>query len=71
MSLLAIFRNVDDLCIAFEQYLERQSVGPVKGKRGPKPDLSLSEIMTIIIHFHQSNYRHFKAYYMKHLMVHL
>ena len=71
MSLLALFCDVDDFCIAFEQYLERQRIGPVKGKRGPKPELSLSEIMTIIIHFHQSNYRHFKAYYTKHVVVHL
>ena len=27
--------------------------------------------MTIIIHFHQSNYRHLKAYYTEHVMVHL
>ena len=27
--------------------------------------------MTIIIHFHQSNYRNFKAYYTEHVMIHL
>ena len=27
--------------------------------------------MTIIIHFHQSSYRNFKAYYTKHVMLHL
>ena len=71
MSLLALFCEVDDFCIVFEQYLETHRVGQTKGKRGPKPALSLSEIMTIIIHFHQSNYRHFKAYYTEHVMVHL
>jgi hypothetical protein len=71
MSLLALFCDVDDFCLEFEQYLEQGRVGQARGKRGPKPVLSLSEVMTIIIHFHQSNYRHFKAYYTTHVMVHL
>ena len=71
MSLLALFCKVDDFCNEFEQYLEEHKIGQARGKRGPKPALSLSEIMSIIIHFHQSNYRHFKAYYTKHVMVHL
>jgi transposase len=71
MSLLALFCDVDDFCLVFEQYLEQQKLGQPNGKRGPKPALSSSEVMTIIIHFHQSNYRHFKAYYTKHVKVHL
>jgi hypothetical protein len=71
MSLLALFCDVDDFCLAFKQYLDQHMIGQARGKRGPKPVLSLSEVMTIIIHFHQSNYRHFKAYYTGHLMVHL
>jgi hypothetical protein len=51
--------------------MKRHGLGPSRGKPGPKPTLSLSEVMTIIIHFHQSEYRHFKAYYTKHVMVHL
>jgi hypothetical protein len=31
----------------------------------------MSEIMTILIHFHQSNYRNFKAFYLEHVMTHL
>jgi hypothetical protein len=31
----------------------------------------MSEIMTILIHFHQSNYRNFKAYYLEYVMTHL
>ncbi len=71
MSLLALFCDVDDFCQAFIQYLEQHGLGPGSGKRGPKPVLSLSEIMTIIIRFHQSSYRNFKAYYTKHVMLHL
>ena len=71
MSLLALFCDVDDFCLAFEQYLDQYRVGQARGKRGSKQALSLSEIMTIIIHFHWSNYRHFKAYYTEHVLVHL
>jgi hypothetical protein len=34
MSLLALFCNVDDFCLAFEQYLEQQKLGQPRGKRG-------------------------------------
>jgi transposase len=31
----------------------------------------MSEVMTILIHFHQSHYRNFKAYYCEHVLGHL
>lgn len=34
-------------------------------------ELCESEIMTILIHFHQSHYRNFKAYYTEQVMAHL
>lgn len=71
MSLLALFCDVDDFCLVFDQHVKQHGLGPTRGKRGPKPTLSLSEVMTIIIHFHQSEYRHFKAYYTKHVLAHL
>ncbi len=33
--------------------------------------LSDSEALTIMIHFHQSQYRNFKAYYQQHVQVYL
>jgi hypothetical protein len=33
--------------------------------------LSASEIMTLLIHFHQSHYRHFKGFYLYHVHKHL
>jgi transposase len=33
--------------------------------------LTLSEVMTILIYFHQSHYRDFKAYYCAHVLTHL
>lgn len=31
----------------------------------------MSEVMRLLIHFHQSHYRHFKAYYTEYVQVHL
>jgi len=62
-SLIELFCRVDDFCKAFtpvwQQHLLRS--GAVQRQRDKR--LSLSEMMTILIHFHQSHYRHFKAYY--------
>ena len=43
--------------------------GARPGVRSPR--LSPSEIMTILIHFHQSHYRTFKAYYNEYVLAHL
>jgi len=71
MSILELFCDVDDFCLWFARCTPRRVLGLVKAKRGPKPSLVMSEIMTIIIHFHQSHYRDFKAYYAQHVLVHL
>jgi hypothetical protein len=40
-------------------------------KPGPKPKLSASEIMTIIIYFHMTRFRDFKTYYNDYVRKHL
>ncbi len=70
MSILKLFCHVDDFC----QWLgtrENAKLLDVTRKRGPAPRLSLSEVMTILIHFHQSRYRDFKAYYTQHVCEHM
>lgn len=62
MSLLELFVQVDDFCQAFERWAAQQQL-PGRSKRGPEPSLSASEVMTIVIHFHQASYRNFKHYY--------
>ena len=61
MNLLEMFCNIDDFCRTMPKQLESHQIG--KTKPGPKENLCMSEIMTIIIHFHESHYRDFKAYY--------
>ena len=71
MSLEDLFCDVDDFCRQFLPHWHRQQLqhGERKRRRGCR--LTLSEIMTILIHFHQSHYRDFKAYYLFHVCRHL
>jgi hypothetical protein len=65
-SLLKLFCDVDDFC----QWVQQQQL-PAGGRRVRQPGLYASEIMTIMIHFHQSGYRNFKSYYTYHVQRHL
>ena len=62
MRLLQLFCDVDDFCKLFTHWSQSQLLGQAN-KPGPKPKLSASEIMTIIIYFHMTRYRDFKTYY--------
>lgn len=73
-SLTEIFCSVDDFCISFEEYcktiLLAQNCSKVSNfKVCSSKTLALSEIMTIAIYFHLSNYRDFKHYYMQHVSI--
>lgn len=70
MSLLELFCDIDDFWQVFaadwQQLLlangqQRQRVGR----------MSMSEMMTIVVHFHQQRYRDFKTYYTQYVAVHL
>lgn len=71
MSLLELFCAVDDFC----KGLEKEQVGHLLGdgskRRHRAGQLSESEALTIMIYFHQSQYRTFKAYYQEHVSVYL
>jgi hypothetical protein len=70
-SLLELFVHVDDFCQAFLPNLEQYLLNSGAVKRCRTRSLSISEVMTILIHFHQSHYRNFKAYYGEHVLPHL
>ena len=67
MSLLELFVDVDDFCKVFLPVWERALLQDGARKRCRKGQLTVSEIMTIVIYFHQSHYRDFKAYYTEHV----
>jgi len=65
-DLTTLFCSVDDFCQEFvPQWNKAQLDQP--GKRKRQRSLSESEIMTILIAFHQSHYRDFKAFYLLHV----
>ncbi len=70
MSLLELFCAVDDFWLGFEPEWQANQVqaGQQRKRAG---QLCPSEVMTILIHFHQSHYRTFKAYYTEHVQIHL
>ena len=65
MSLVEMFCNIDDFCQAFIPKYIKQMVSEGQGQRQRMGDLCMSEIMTILIGFHRSHYRDFKAYYLE------
>ena len=69
MSLVELFCHVDDFCQAFEPAWIRDRFTP--GRRRRAGQLCLSEIMTLLIWFHRSHDRTFKAFYQQHVCQHL
>lgn len=63
MDLVSLFCSVDDFWQSFEKEWNQTLIEHGHSKRGPESKLSISEVMTIIILFHQSNYRTFKHFY--------
>jgi hypothetical protein len=69
MNILPLFCDIDDFCLLFEPLWERQLLET--RQRNRPSALCLSEVMTIIVLYHASSYRHFKAYYTEHVLKHL
>ena len=62
-SLLEVFCDVDDFCQVFLPAWQRHLVASGSHQRQRPRQLCLSEIMTLLIAFHHSHYRNFKAFY--------
>jgi Transposase DDE domain len=69
--LIEIFCQIDDFCKQFEKEFSMKLLTDGNGNRIRSFQMSLSEIMTIMIHFHQSGYKTFKDYYEKQVLVHM
>ena len=66
-SLVALFCFIDDFCKLFEPAWERQLLTRGQRKRRRATGISLSELITLVILFHQTRYRQFKAFYLNHV----
>jgi transposase len=71
MSLLELFCRVDDFWVAFANEWKQMLLQSGQIQRQRSGQLAESEIMTILIHFHQSHDRDFKAFYTGHVLPHL
>ncbi len=71
MSLLELYCHVDDFWKQFSPYWQAHTLERQGNRNVRTPRMSMSEIMTIVIYFHQSHYRTFKAYYKEHISKHL
>jgi hypothetical protein len=71
MDIVALFYDLDKFAIAFEQQWKRHLLPDGKRHRQRQSRMHLSEIMTILILFHASNYRTFKHFYLDHVCKHL
>ena len=70
-KLVDLFCDVDDFCKSFVPQWHRQLIETGQKHRQRQSRLSMSEIITIIIHFHPSHYTDFKAFYIIHVQKHL
>ena len=71
MSILELFCSVDDFWQQFGPRWQQELLTAGQRKRQRTTDLHPSEIMTILILFHQSHSRTFKAYYTEYVQRHL
>jgi hypothetical protein len=71
MSVLELFCAVDDFWQAFAPQWHQTLLQAGAAHRIRAGRLSPSEVMTILIQFHQSHYRPFKAYYTEQVLQHL
>ena len=67
----ALFCDVDDFTKVFYPEWEKTLLESGEKKRRKSGLMTPSEIMTIIIHFHQSYYKDFKNYYLHHVHQHM
>lgn len=66
-ALTTLYCDVDDFWKTFQPEWNKHLLESNKSKRGPDPELSIPEIITIVVLFHQSNYRTFKHFYIHHV----
>jgi hypothetical protein len=61
--LVELFCSIDDFWKTFKSDWDMHLINNQRSRRGPQPELTISEMMTIVVLFHQSGYRTFKHFY--------
>ena len=71
MRIVSLFCEIHDFCIMYEAHLSTHCL-PRKTpseRRGHQRCLHASEVMTLLIAFHESNYRTLKHFYQRHVCI--
>lgn len=71
MSLLELFCEIDDFCQRYEDEIHQQLLEDGLKKRKRRGKMSMSEMMSIVIYFHQLGFRNFKSFYLAYVWRHL
>ena len=61
-DLTELFCLIDDFCKQFEPVLKARLLADTQRRRWRQGNLSLAELMTLAVLFHQIRYRQFKAF---------
>ena len=71
MEIVSLFCEIDDFFLAYEKWVATQCLPETTPPetRGRPRRLHPSEVMTLLIAFHQSGYRTFKHFYQRHVCV--
>jgi len=71
MESVALCCDMDDFCVQFEPLGQHPLVSEGSRQRGRETRLCVSEVMTIVVSFHQSGYRTCKDYFLRYVTPHL
>ena len=71
MDIVALFYDLDKFAIEFEPQWKRRLLADGKVHRNRSSAMCLGEVMTLLVLFHNSNYRTFKHFYEEHVCEHL
>lgn len=70
MDIIPLFCDIDDFCLGFEPLWKEHQLATGQPKRNRSSSLVLSEVITIMVLFHSSAYRHFKSFYTEEVTQH-
>jgi len=65
MNILPLFFEIDEFCRHFEPLWNQHLLAQNCKKRNRRRSLAVSEVMTIMVLFHQSGYRNLKQFYLE------
>ncbi len=71
MDIDTLFYDLDKFAVAFERQFKPRALEGAKARRDRPGQMHTGEVMTLLVLFHDSNYRTFKHFYLRHVCKHL